>query len=484
MVNLELDNQVTESETLKDIEKSFDWKNTLNWLHSEESQVQTEILQNWKKWKEDAMDHINKWEIWYVAKYLDNYQWLDSEVADILIKNWYMRDVKSHFMKTRLYGSSKIEKTSFICDKNLAILFIKNKEWMFVARYIELYEGRITPNEVIKLCIQYKYDKYFERDWYTTIGVIIKTLLEEWAQNFDNDIANYLMEYWYEEKWGETGLAIIKKYLKRFQWLDNKIAESLINSWAIKNVINNLSSFSEIDQIGLIDKAMGIGVDFDFLCENQDNFNEEWKKHILEIRKQLNYHMVKDIDGEIKTTEKIIDRIKDFISNVDLPASNKLSIADVKLLWWDYDVTWFEIIVISNGPRDPRRFRIDIDPKSWRETFIIPGLEWLKFKDNDEFVRIVNLLMRLHSYTWIVKDIRTNPYCDEYYRSGWRLRIHRYWFMWQLVMPEWRTTVLKKKTIDEYYPSIKNNKEFLDFINSKEFYKNGIEFLPSRLDLL
>lgn len=464
-----------------EIQEMYEW--TMEELSREESQLQAEVQQGWPKWNKEAKDFIKKGDIWLVVNYLDNYKRLDSEVAAALIKKWYIEAVKSHL-------------NSFFCDKNLAILLVKNKNWEFVGKNFKKFTG-ITANELVKLCIENKYKQI-------DIMSIFRSLLYNKNNIFDESVARYFIN-WNSHDVLNTGreykssIVLFWENINRFPWLGKKIAKTLIQRWwtrhvaknifyfngldkeiadiliqwwYIKDVIENISHFSGINHVDIINKAMDLWVEFEFLVENSNKFDQEWKERILELRKKNNYHMAKDIDGKIKPSEQIIDRIDKYISHFELPSGKKLSASDVKLIWWEYDIKWFEIKVTREDLRQFRYedwrhnlyyfdaweiFRIDIDKTTWKETFKIPGLEWLKFKDNEECIRVVNLLIWLERHRW------NHDYHFKYQ-----------WVRWELERNDWKlfdTDILEKETVDKYYPSIKNSQEFLDYINNRRLKK-------------
>ena len=473
-----------------EIQKMYEWA---MWeLANQEADLQAEIQQNWPKTNEEAKKFIKKWEIWAVAKYVDNYQWLDSEVAEALIKNWYKDAVLSHLGK-------------YNCDKNLAIVLIKYKEWKHVARFFHHFKEAITPSELIKLCMQYKYKE-------DTLLVLRTFVDNNSTWKFDNNVAHYLLntkeKLYFTNGYSErekTGPGFLVEYLNRFEWFewfDDQTAMGLIKQWYLKKVVENLSSFSEINQEKLVDKIMELEnfdflwenkdkfnqkwksrlieiaikewyikklvenlssfseinqeelvdrivelEDFDFLWKNKDKFNQKWKNRLLEIAKtRNNYHMVKDVDGKMKPYEKIIDRIKKLIPSVNLPWLSELSVTDVKLIWWDFNIKWFDINVWKGKLK--QNFRVEIDPVSWKETFKIPWLEWLKAKDTNEFLRVVYLLVLLRGnsgkYVW-AKD--------------WLARYNGGSVMFG------STVMAPYVLIDKYCPSVRNCRGFIEYVN-------------------
>ena len=449
-MSLEWYDKLADNEVSLDTQESLN--NEINEFKNEESQLQAEVQQGWPKWNKEAKDFIKKGDIWLVVNYLDNYKWLDSEVADTLIKNWYIEAVKSHL-------------NSFVCDKNLAIVLVKNKHWEFIKWKLDLFKD-VTANEIVNLCIEYKYKQ-------PDIMLIFHDLLSNKNNIFDKNVAEYLIEV--GELWE------IAKNLKSFEWLGKNVSEKLIEADELWEMAKNLKSFEWLDKEKaeiLVQKWYLKNV-----VENKDTFNQEWKEYILDYRKKNNYCMAKDIDGKIKPTEEIIDRI---ISNAELPSGKKLSVSDVKYIWSEYDIKWFDLTVTREDLKGSRtitayysnrhrvrskdrkedfdvsqNFRIFIDKTTWKETFKIPGLEWLKFKDNEECIRVVNLLV------WL----KRNKYQWREDATGWWLWDYQ-WARWELErnVPNWPfdVDILKKSTIDKYYPSIKNSQDFLDYINNRE----------------
>ena len=454
MTNLENKNLESESKNglTKDIVDNFTSENFDKVMNRiQKSKLSPEVQQSWPKWNKEAKDSIKKWYISLVANYLDDYKLLDSEVADTLIKNWYIEAVKSHL-------------NSFVCDKNLAIVLVKNKHWEFIKWKLDLFKD-VTANEIVNLCIEYKYKQ-------PDIMLIFHDLLSNKNNIFDKNVAENLIEA------GELWEMV--KNLKSFEWLGKNIAENLIEADELWEMAKNLKSFEWLDK----EKAELLVENWYLknVVENKDTFDQAWKEYILDVRRKNNYCMAKDIDGKIKPTEEIIDRI---ISNVELPSGKKLSASDVKYIWSEDDIKWFDLTLTredlkgyitvdhycSNGYRVRHEYtqenfdvfqnlRIFIDQTSGKETFQIPGLEWLKFKDNEECLRVVNLLLWLkrNKYQWI-EDSRDRL---------WKYK----WVRWELERDNLEVPfdidILKESTIDKYYPSIKNSQEFLDYINNRK----------------
>ena len=330
------------------------------WELAEEGRQLQKEVKAWPKTNEDAKNLIKKWEVSLIINNIDNYRWLDSEVAKALIKKWYKNNIKYNIRHSN----------SFICDKKLAMLFVNEKDLQFLV-----------------------------------------------------DCYNY--------------------------------------------------------------------------------FNQEAKNYISEVRKKSNYLMVKDTDGQVKGCEIIINRLKNYINNnTNVPTrkwTSRLLVSDVNIIWSDYEVKWFQVQINRSfiwGPEDvyyqSRKYfhsrnwnvqnaieianklpwvsvrwaggqkldilctlsiNVIIDPISWSTIFEIPWLEWLKFKDNDEALRVVNLLLRFKKEKIKFENGGVGA---RYSRNKWKI------YGDYVYMPD---RILTEEAINKYYPSIKGSKEFIDYIN-------------------
>ena len=89
-------------------------------------------------------------------------------------------------------------------------------------------------------------------------------------------------------------------------------------------------------------------------------------------------------------------------------------------------------------------------------------VDWLwEFKDPQEWFRIANFI------NWIKNNLDEHPYWESV--NTWSLKYyewdsnvlqrHHSWFWWDY-------DILEEKTLNKYYPSIKNSPKFLNYINS------------------
>ena len=477
----------------------------------------------WKKGKDEAKNEILKWEIWRITQYLDNYEWLDSEILKLILQKWNNEQKDSVAQNLRNFlGNDKYIKNE------IASMLISSWRWNCVANQIDLFDEKMHNNIAHKLV---DYPQKF------TIDNWIKIVTERDSKEFhafylnikkfkwlDKYIANKILKLYFNRsysyyKWQQ----VLAENLKSFTWLDKNIADTLIKKWylkeviknnthfdwisykyfiekwEIKEVINNLEQFDEIDEKDLLNTALDVWVDKDFLIEriskfkkinqvefinklidlwvdkihliqNIKYFDESWKKHLNDIRKEINYRYVKDIDWNKKPCEEIESRINEFITNVELPilssfeyrprsvGKNKLNVKSINTKWWDCNVEWFYITVNNSyldGGKICFTFEMQIDKNTWEQTLKIPWLEWISIKNNDEFIRIIDLLIWLENDAAIFS--RDADYEWYYWWQNWKLR--------RWVNNFIDTTVLKSSTLKKYFPSIKNNEEFLKYIN-------------------
>ena len=268
----------------------------------------------WKKWKEEAMQHIKKWEIWAVVNYFENYEWLDNEVAMILIKNWELEKIAKNLNKfcelkydtantlITHWKEEKIAENIKYFDKNahnkIAHAFLKfDKNSKRYAKNIFYMIGSLDDfvnlddwiaQEFIKIKNMYKLtQKLTNNERYYFVPMICLDPDEPvwWAyfvweylksfKELSNKTAKKLIESW---NWIN-----VAKFINKFEWVDyNYVCDKLIEQWEIKTVIENINTFKWIDEIKLIEKARELWVDYKFIYANKNKFSLEWNKYIME----------------------------------------------------------------------------------------------------------------------------------------------------------------------------------------------------------
>ena len=284
--------EITQITDIKDASK-FD----LSW--AEKALEQKEIW--WKKWKEEAMQHIKKWEARAVASYLDNYQWLDNEVAIALVNNWEIWVVKNNLKK---FAPLK---------EDLQIIFIKKQLERVVAENVKLFD--LSPNETAHNIIKYWKKDYalamvsgYIKNFYELDDTIAYKILSnkviEWNKfefiaknlkyfnNLSKETAKTLIQKWYiNEVWNN---------INHFNKSDlSYIAKNLIEKWGIKTVIENINQFEGVDQVELIKTYIDLGEDIGILYENGHKFNKEWKEYLKNYIVEWKY--LKDTDWTRKS---------------------------------------------------------------------------------------------------------------------------------------------------------------------------------------
>ena len=136
--------------------------------------------------KEKALRLINDGYVDLVAKNLNNYEWLDDEVAERLVEHgywWVVVQLKQLFKWLKLDKKkadkmvenwewslvvSYIEEFEWVkLDKRIAERIIKDWDWDFVGMYINRFEwlDREIADKLIKAGHRYYVDKYPEKFW-------------------------------------------------------------------------------------------------------------------------------------------------------------------------------------------------------------------------------------------------------------------------------------------------------------------------------
>ena len=220
-----------------------------SFIEDEEGEV---VVNNIKKFK--STDHndianllIEKWYCWELGKnikdfkwlnhkdivkktiqksprevdwlfYHGNLEWLDKEIADLLIKEWEIRTLAENI-------KSFVELDKEIADS----LIKKHEEWKIIYK-LRLFKW-LDKNIFMSI-----YDWSMKSLWIVSYGLSSF----EWL---DTEVAKIIIE-----KWEENDLGWLVIGLSSFNWLDKEIADLLIKEWYIKGVAQNLSSFKNLGE--------------------------------------------------------------------------------------------------------------------------------------------------------------------------------------------------------------------------------------------
>ena len=186
------------------------------------------------KWvdKNEIAEKILNWPNWWcLSYYLENFEWLDhKEVAKILISKWYS------------YRVGKNLKFFKWLDKEIAEKLIRWKNWYFLARDLESFEW--LDKGIAEKLVR-KADS--EPGGYLCQAVregIVKNLEKfDWL-NTKEFVKKYLL-------WSNFYPELIEQYKEKFEWLDEEIANELIEDWYSEFVAKNLEKFEWLDEATL-----------------------------------------------------------------------------------------------------------------------------------------------------------------------------------------------------------------------------------------
>ena len=293
--------------------------------------------------------------------------------------------------------------------------------------------------------------------------------IKDWKLEISNSVNENIKKYlpdlfdFYKDS---TNWKTVKQLLMSKDEKENKLWQELakkIYELCLEETVLDFDSKWNVDGISTLDFS-------DNDLEKVKKKLEKWLEWVWFIQACIEYrdsekpsiesdYIIRDVKSAEVDSHKKIDemtkKIVDTMKNVDWTHKRKTpkfqADKEQKKEWkitWRLSSRWYSEKITVNMGESGNIKSVTVD--------------WLwEFKDPQEWFRIANFI------NWIKNNLDEHPYWESV--NTWSLKYyewdsnvlqrHHSWFWWDY-------DILEEKTLNKYYPSIKNSPKFLNYINS------------------